>query len=107
MTLDSSPASFQRSKNFRHVHTSYVNSLAFSPDGSLLASSSPDGTLIIIDVRQREVIMSVQFGKSLYPTCLLWPEEKMLVVGRYDGGVQLLEVTLEVSTQCITASVPI
>lgn len=94
---DSAPVLFQHMRSFDQLHTSYISSLAFSPDGSMLASASADGSLVLTDVRQRKALSYLDMGKPLYPTCLLWPHVDLLVVGRSDGGVQLLEANTKVS----------
>lgn len=93
MTLDSPPASFKKMRSFGRIHTNYISALSFSPDGSLLASASADGTLGLFNVRHQNMLAQIEFGKSIHPTSVLWPEEDLLIVGRYDGGIQLLEVT--------------
>lgn len=75
-------------------HTSRINSLAFSPDGKILASASEDQTIILRDVMT---------GQPLYPPLLehvagvnslaFSPDGKLLASGSSDSVVYLWEVS--------------
>lgn len=74
------------------LHNSWVSALAFSTTGTLLASTSADGTLFIIDVLSQAALLAIDFEHPVYPTCIKWLTSEDLVVGRSDGGVQFFRV---------------
>lgn len=91
MTTD---GAYQRLRKFPRIHTSHITALSFSRDGSMLASSSGDGTLAIFDVKKQVPVLSLHAGPLIYPTCLLWLPDNQLILGRSDGAVQFLEIEL-------------
>lgn len=74
---------------FDGLHMSWVNSMAFSPDGSMLASAGADGAIFIINTKTRLPILCLDFEHPQAPTCIIWPDIDNLVVGRSDGAVHI------------------
>jgi WD40 repeat protein len=75
-------------------HTNFVTGLAWSPNASVLASASQDGTVRLWDstsLTQRAVLES---GQPL--GCLTWsPDGHQLAVGSYTGDVHLWDATTQ------------
>ena len=70
-------------------HTTYINSVSFSPDGSMLASNSSDGTIKLWDVTTRQII------DTLRPTAgsvSFSPDGNILASGSHQG-IRLWDVT--------------
>ena len=74
-------------------HTNFIWGLAWSPlaDDLILASASQDGSVRLWDVKTNTQI--AQLGNS-WAFCVDWsPDGKQLVVGTYDGKVQIWDAS--------------
>jgi len=74
-------------------HGDRVECVAFSPDGSLLASGSWDGTVRLWDVRRR-VPLAVGKGHTDWVSAVAFsPDGRLLASGSRDGTAKLWEVS--------------
>jgi WD40 repeat protein len=72
--------------------TSGVKSLAFSPDGSLLASGSYDSTVRLWKVSNGSLIKTFT-GHNMPVTAVAFsPDGKLLTSASYDGSIKLYDV---------------
>lgn len=72
-------------------HTALVSCVAFSPDGSLLASVSYDGSLILWGVPARS-ILAKRSGYGYPDTCAFSPDGRYLFLSDPIGGCEVLDV---------------
>jgi WD40 repeat protein len=74
-------------------HTDQVNRVRWSPDGSMLASASSDGTVRIWESRRRTTLMTFQGPNSTMDNpalCVTWsPDGKRVVAGYGNGAVSI------------------
>ena len=77
-------------------HTDNVNSVAFSPDGLLIASGSYDGTVRFWDVQTGKEIRRFEGHRKAYAMGVLSlafsPDGRSIASGDHDGTVQLWDV---------------
>lgn len=80
-----------------------VSSLAFSPDGKLLASGNWDGAIHLWDVSTRTVIRSLKGHTAEISSLAFSPDGKSLASGSYDNAVLLWDVSSGQIVQNLTA----
>jgi WD40 repeat protein len=76
-------------------HLTHVESVAFSPDNSFLASGSQDETVIlwdVSDVSRPRIIGRPLKGQAMVDTLAFSPDGRVLAVGNWDGAVTLWDV---------------
>lgn len=72
-----------------HAHRDMVTAVAFSPDGSFLASTGNDGTVRLWDSSTRKLVRMF-VGHKGYTRCLAWsPDGEVLATGSIDQTVRL------------------
>jgi len=76
-------------------HTDVVHSVAYSPDGTMLASGSQDGTVKLWEVASRETITTLEGHTRGVNYVLFSPDGTTLASGSGDGTVKLWEVASE------------
>ena len=75
------------------VRASSVRSVAFSPDGSTLASASSDGTIKLWNVSTRESIATLEGHTEIVTSVAYSPDGTMLASGSWDMTVRLWDVS--------------
>ncbi|HLO33841.1 MAG TPA: WD40 repeat domain-containing protein [Anaerolineales bacterium] len=73
-------------------HTAQVNSVAFSPDGKILASGSDDGTVILWEVTTKRLIGQLRGHTASARSVAFSPDGKTLVSGSDDHTLILWNV---------------
>jgi WD40 repeat protein len=77
-------------------HTDQVNRVRWSPDGSLFASASSDGTVRIWENRQRTPLLTFQRPTHTMDNpalCVAWaPDGKRVVAGYGNGAVEIWDL---------------
>jgi hypothetical protein len=81
---------------FLHRHQGSVESVAFSPDGKVLASGSGDNTVILWDVEKRQPLGQPLTGHRGFVTSVAFsPDRKIVASGGLDKTVILWDVSFE------------
>lgn len=70
-------------------HQDYVNAVAFSPDGAMLASGSDDATARLWDVASGEELHTLSGHEDYVNAVAFSPDGAILASGGYDGVVNL------------------
>ena len=74
-------------------HASWIRCIAFSPDGSLLASGSSDGIVIVWEVETGDRLQTFQAHSSLVLAVAFSPNEPVLVSSGGDGIIKLWDLS--------------
>jgi WD40 repeat protein len=88
---------------FLQGHSGYVGSVAFSPDGAMVASGSGDNTIILWDVATRSQSGAPLTGHDGYVASIAFsPDGKLLASGGQDGKVILWDMATRESIDTLT-----
>ncbi|MDT0447898.1 nSTAND1 domain-containing NTPase [Streptomyces hesseae] len=74
-------------------HTARVNSVAFSPDGRILATGSTDRTVRLWDTATGKARKTLKGHTDIVSSVAFGPDGRTLATGGVDGAVQLWDVT--------------
>ena len=83
-------------------HTETVSTIAYSPDGSMLASGSWDDTIRLWDTATGETIKTLIGHEEGILSIAFSPDGKTVVSGSYDDTVRLWDVDTGENTQTLT-----
>ncbi|MEH2385734.1 MAG: hypothetical protein V7K14_08075 [Nostoc sp.] len=84
-------------------HSSWVKSVAFSPDGKTLASGNDDKTIKLWDVKTGAQIRTLQGHSGLVYSVAFSPDGKILASGSSDNTIKLWDVTTGAQIHTIQA----
>lgn len=79
-------------KKFMHEHGNQVNTVTYSPDGNLLASSDNDGNIFIRDANTFDVIQHISHT-SPQSRIQFHPDSSRLAIGDTVGNVLIVDIT--------------
>jgi WD40 repeat protein len=71
-------------------HSGIVRSVAYSPDGALLASGSEDHTVRLWDLASRQTVKVLKTGDSSVESVAVSPDSKTIAAGCADGSIKLM-----------------
>jgi WD40 repeat protein len=92
--LDSAPRQARSVPLLRTLsgHAARVWSVAFSPDGKLLASGSFDGTIVLWDVEAGTMVRALKHHATTYSRLAFSPDGQSVVAGGEDGTIHYWDV---------------
>ena len=93
-TIEAEEALHQALQNMRITqrfegHQAYLNSVAYSPDGSLLTTASGDGTAKIWNRKTGEVLLTISSGNAEFYMIRFHPAEPIIATGDSAGFIRL------------------
>jgi WD40 repeat protein len=74
-------------------HTDWVNSVAFSPDGRLLASGSSDRTIKLWDVATGREVRTLSGHTDIVTSVAFSPDGRLLASGSDDKTIKLWDIS--------------
>lgn len=83
-------------------HSCYVLSLAISPDGSTLASSSCDGTIQLWNLQTGENLHTLGDNSPWVKSVAISPDSQTLVSGGHDGTIKRWDLHTDVQKSILT-----
>ncbi|RMD58090.1 MAG: hypothetical protein D6828_03045, partial [Nitrospirae bacterium] len=70
-------------------YRSIVSSVAFSPDGEMIASGGWDGTVRLWSTKGEEILKPLRGHKGVVSSVAFSPDGEMIASGGWDGTVRL------------------
>src|SRR6266540_6691528 len=86
------PAAKGRLGTVRFRHSASVKSIAFSPDGKILATGAWDGSLCLWESQTGKELYSLQENRQHATSLAFSPNGKTLASGSFDGAVRLFSI---------------
>jgi WD40 repeat protein len=71
----------------------YANSLAYSPDGEILAAGSDDGAIYIWQANNGTLLKKLEGHTNTTTSLAFTPDGKLLISSSYDGTIRLWGIT--------------
>ncbi len=84
------------------AHTQAVKTLAFSPDGKLLATAGNDGFIMIWDVNRRILTHSISAHRWTISAMAFLTDENILVSASWDGNLKFWQVSSGREIDCLS-----
>ena len=76
-------------------HSGGVLSLAFSPNQTILASSSEDGTIKLWDFQQGIILSTQTVDPAIISSIAISPDGKFMAGGSNDGKIRLWKIEMQ------------
>ena len=89
-----------------HGHTDSVVALAFTPDGSRLASAACDGRVIVWSTKEGKAIYEVAMQNMRF-TCVAWLNNTLAIAGTENGDLVIIEIANVCVCVCFASMVEI
>jgi WD40 repeat protein len=83
------------------AHTQAVKTLAFSPDGKLLATGGDDGLIQIWDLDHRELTQTLSAHRWTISGLSFLADSNTLISASWDGNIKFWQVSSEQEIECL------
>jgi WD40 repeat protein len=84
-------------------HTQAVKTLAFSPDGKLLATAGDDGLILIWDLADRKLVQTLSAHRWTISALSFIPGGNTLASASWDGNIKFWQVKSGQEIDCLSA----
>jgi WD40 repeat protein len=89
--------------NIFTAHTQAVKTLAFSPDGKLLATAGDDGLILIWDLADRQLVQTLSAHRWTISALAFIPGGNTLASASWDGNIKFWQVKSGQEIDCLSA----
>jgi WD40 repeat protein len=86
-----------------NAHTQAVKTLAFSPDGKLLATAGDDGSIHIWDLEHRQLTQTLSAHRWTISGLAFGTDGKTLISASWDGNIKFWQIDTEREIEYLTA----
>jgi WD40 repeat protein len=83
-------------------HTQAVKTLAFSPDGKLLATAGDDGLIVIWDLDNRKLARTISAHRWMISSLSFLADGATLISASWDGNVKFWDVNSGAEIDCLS-----